>query len=200
MFIVIEGLDGVGKSTITKALATAMNAVVLTTPGDKFKGIRDELEVIYHDNHQARQLFYMSTVVSISEQVRDLTSNGKTVIVDRYWLSTQVYHHWKSDNQHFELADVEKSLLVPDVTLYLELPLWQRQKRLADRKGNTVEDNLTLSETVDTELSNLYTQYSNTSITGRWLRVDVDMAVDDIVKNICNELQEFKQEKPQCVI
>ncbi len=193
MFIVIEGLDGVGKSTITKALATVIDAVVLTTPGDKFKGIRDQLEVIYRDNHQARQLFYMSTVVSISEQVRDLISKGKNVIVDRYWLSTQVYHHWKSDNRHFELADVEKSLLVPDVTLYLELSLTQRQKRLADRKGNTVEDNLTLSETVDTELSNLYTQYSCTSITGRWLRVDTDMAVDEIIKKICNELQEFEQ-------
>ena len=189
MFIVIEGLDGVGKSTITKALATAINAVVLTTPGDKFKGIRDQLEVIYQDNHQARQLFYMSTVVSISEQVRDLISKGKNVIVDRYWLSTQVYHHWKSDNSHFELLDVEKTLLVPDITLYLELPLDQRQKRLAGRTVNTVEDNLTLTETVDTELNNLYVQYSNASITGRWLRVDANATIADIVKTICNELQ-----------
>ncbi|SQD76700.1 dTMP kinase [Moritella yayanosii] len=193
MFIVIEGLDGVGKSTITKALATAINAVVLTTPGDKFKGIRDQLEVIYQDNHQARQLFYMSTVVSISEQVRELISKGKNVIVDRYWLSTQVYHHWKSDNSHFELLDVEKTLLAPDITLYLELPLDQRQKRLAGRTVNTVEDNLTLTETVDTELNNLYVQYSNASITGRWLRVDANATIADIVKTICNELQEFEQ-------
>ena len=193
MFIVIEGLDGVGKSTITKALATAINAVVLTTPGDKFKGIRDQLEVIYQDNHQARQLFYMSTVVSISEQVRDLISKGKNVIVDRYWLSTQVYHHWKSDNSHFELLDVEKTLLAPDITLYLELPLDQRKKRLAGRTVNTVEDNLTLTETVDTELNNLYAQYSNASITGRWLRVDANATIADIVKTICNELQEFEQ-------
>jgi thymidylate kinase len=193
MFIVIEGLDGVGKSTVTKALATAINAVVLTTPGDKFKGIRDQLEVIYHDNHQARQLFYMSTVVSISEQVRELISKGNHVIVDRYWLSTQVYHHWKSGHKHFELADVEKSLLVPDVTLYLELPLEQRRKRLSARKGNTVEDNLTLTETVDTELHNLYIKHSSTGITGRWLRVDTSAEIADIVKTICNELQEFEQ-------
>ncbi|CED59517.1 Thymidylate kinase-dTMP kinase [Moritella viscosa] len=193
MFIVIEGLDGVGKSTITKALATAIDAVVLTTPGDNFKGIRDQLEVIYQDNHQARQLFYMSTVVSISEQVRDLISKGKNVIVDRYWLSTQVYHHWKSDNSHFELLDVEKTLLVPDITLYLELSLEQRKKRLSGRTVNTVEDNLTLTETVDTELNNLYDQYSNASITGRWLHVDANATIADIVKTICNKLQEFEQ-------
>ena len=83
MFIVIEGLDGVGKSTITKALAREIDAVMLATPGDKFNSMRSELELIYKDNHQARQLFYMSTVVNISEQVRDLISKGKNVIVDR---------------------------------------------------------------------------------------------------------------------
>ena len=116
MFIVIEGLDGVGKSTITKALAREVDAVMLATPGDKFNSMRSELELIYKDNHQARQLFYMSTVVNISEQVRDLISKGKSVIVDRYWLSTQVYHQWKSETPPFELTEVESSIWVPDVS------------------------------------------------------------------------------------
>jgi dTMP kinase len=95
MFIVIEGLDGVGKSTIAKALAAEIDAVILTTPGDKFSRIRNELELIYKDSPQARQLFYMSTVVTAANDVRELIAKGKNVIVDRYWLSTQVYHHWK---------------------------------------------------------------------------------------------------------
>ena len=151
MFIVIEGLDGVGKSTITKALAREIDAVMLATPGDKFNNIRSELETIYKDNHQARQLFYMSTVVSISEQVRELINKGKNVVVDRYWLSTQVYHQWKSESHHFELSDVENSILVPDITLYLQLPLEQRKERLLHRKDNTAEDNLTIIEVTDTE-------------------------------------------------
>ncbi|SQD76708.1 protein of unknown function, might be related with Short chain dehydrogenase [Moritella yayanosii] len=31
------------------------------------------------------------------------------------------------------------------------------------------------------------------SITGRWLRVDANATIADIVKTICNELQEFEQ-------
>ena len=193
MFIVIEGLDGVGKSTITKALAKELDAVMLATPGDKFTEIRSQLELIYHDNMQARQLFYMSTVVSISEQVRELINKGKNVIVDRYWLSTQVYHQWKSENNHFELTDVEKSILVPDVTLYLQLPLEQRKKRLFSRKTNTVEDNLTVIETADIELSHLYSQYIGTSIAGHWVSVNTDATVDEIIENICKELKGFKQ-------
>jgi thymidylate kinase len=191
MFIVIEGLDGVGKSTITKALAIEIDAVILATPGAKFNNIRSELELIYKDNHQARQLFYMSTVVNISEQARELINKGKNVIVDRYWLSTQVYHQWKSENHHFGLADVENSLLVPDVTLYLQLPLEQRKQRLLSRKNNTTEDNLTLIEAIDIELNNLYLQYSGTSITGKWVKVDTSKTIDEIVNNICKELKEF---------
>jgi thymidylate kinase len=196
MFIVIEGLDGVGKSTITKALAIEIDAVILATPGAKFNNIRSELELIYKDNHQARQLFYMSTVVSISEQVRELVNKGKNVIVDRYWLSTQVYHQWKSENHHFELADVENSILIPDVTLYLQLPLEQRKERLFRRKDNTAEDNLTIIEATDIELNNLYLQYSSTSIAGHWVSVNTGRTVDDIIKNICKELKRFKQSKP----
>ncbi len=195
MFIVIEGLDGVGKSTITKALAREIDAVMLATSGDKFNSMRSELELIYKDNHQARQLLYMSTVVNISEQVRDLISKGKNVIVDRYWLSTQVYHQWKSENHHFELADVEKSVLRPDVTLYLQLPLEQRKKRLLSRNGNTAEDNLTIIETTDTELNSLYLQYSSTSIAGHWVSINTGETVDEIIKNIGTELKEFTRGK-----
>jgi len=122
MFIVIEGLDGTGKSTIAKALAEEIGAEVLSTPGKEFNNIREQLDNIYQDNHQARQLFYMSSVVSISEQVRELICKGKTVIVDRYFLSTQVYHQWKSNNNHFELIDVTNRMLTPDITIYLHLP------------------------------------------------------------------------------
>jgi dTMP kinase len=190
MFIVIEGLDGAGKSTIAKALGEAMGAEVLSTPGKNFNNIREQIDRIYHNNHQARQLFYMSTVVSVSEQVRELVNKEKNVIVDRYWLSTQVYHQWKSENNHFELIDVANMILIPDITIYLHLPLDQRKNRLSERKNNTLEDNQTLTKSADKELNNLYSQFGNTSISGRWVNINVNAAVDDIVKNICTELYE----------
>lgn len=192
MFIVIEGLDGVGKSTIAKTLAEAIGAEVLSTPGKEFNNIREQLDSIYKDNHQARQLFYMSTVVSISDQVRELISKGQNVIVDRYWLSTQVYHKWKSENNHFELIDVANKILIPDITLYLHLPLEQRKARLKERKINSLEDNLTLTESADKELNTLYSQFANTSVSGRWVSIKADVAVDKIVKNICTELNDIQ--------
>jgi dTMP kinase len=190
MFIVIEGLDGTGKSTIAKALAEAIGAEMLSTPGREFNNIREQIDSIYQDNHQARQLFYMSTVVSISEQVRELISKGKNVIVDRYWLSTQVYHQWKSENNHFELIEVENKILIPDITLYLHLPLEQRKKRLRERKSNSLEDNLTLTKSVDNELNKLYSQLGNISGTGRWVSLNSEATVSEVVKKICEEVYE----------
>ena len=188
MFIVIEGLDGAGKSTIARELAEVISAELLSTPGVKFNNIRSEIDEIYKDNHQARQLFYMSTVVSMSEQVRELISQGKNVIVDRYWISTQVYHQWKSENKHFELTEVEKHILRPDVTLFLDLSFEQRKKRLMSRKNITLEDNLTLEKSSDEKLNKLYSELANTNIAGRWLSIKADVAVCDVVKNICAEL------------
>ena len=58
MFIVIEGLDGSGKSTVSKYLAEKLNAKLLTTPGAGFKEVRKQLDTVFEHNTKARQLFY----------------------------------------------------------------------------------------------------------------------------------------------
>ena len=181
MFIVVEGLDGVGKSTFVKALAKAIGADDLCSPADKFKNVRGTLEHAYEGNALARQLFYASTVVDISDEVRKLLVGENRVVVDRYWLSTQVYHDWKSEGKNFDLEDVRAHLLVPDWTIYLELPLEVRERRLALRGMNTTEDKITLNKEADDKLSGLYEKYSSSPIVGRWLTVDASLDVDSIV-------------------
>lgn len=181
MFIVVEGLDGVGKSTFVKALSKAIGADELRTPSDKFKEVRETLEDAYKGSFLARQLFYASSVVDISDEVRKLLVGGNSVVVDRYWLSTQVYHDWKCEGDNFDLEDVCTHLLVPDWTIYLELPLEERERRLTLRGMNTAEDKITLNKEADDKLSGLYEKYSSSPIVGRWLTVDASLDVDSIV-------------------
>ena len=130
MFIVIEGLDGVGKSTVSNALAQAVGAMRLNTPSDKFKHVRAELELAYEGNNLGRQLFFASTVLDVSNEVSRLGGKGHSVVLDRNWLSTQVYHDWKCKGDNFMLSEVESNLLVPDLTVFLELPLAERERRM----------------------------------------------------------------------
>jgi len=184
MFIVVEGLDGTGKSTISKALASAIGAVHLSTPQKSLSNARKIIDDEYEYNSHARQLFYASTVVNISQQIERLISQGKSVVVDRYWLSTQVYHNWKCNGGSFMLLEIEKYILAPDITIYLELPLDARSKRINQRHDNTKEDSLTLIENSDTELNKLYNSYQSKAITGKWLAIDATQSIEYIVQDI----------------
>lgn len=184
MFIVIEGLDGCGKSTVAQHLSKKLEAVLLTTPGSDFKDIRSHLDMIFSNNIKARQLFYMASVFKVSKEVKELKELGRHVVVDRYWLSTQVYHRWMSNDTYLELHEVEGELLKPDLTVYLDLPLDERNKRIEARNGNTREDMQTLTQQADNELRDYYEQMCDSEPVGKWLKVDASKDIYTIVDTI----------------
>ncbi|TKF04635.1 dTMP kinase [Vibrio kanaloae] len=184
MFIVIEGLDGSGKSTVSKHLAEKLNAKFLTTPGAGFKEVRKQLDTVFEHNTKARQLFYMATVLNVASEAQRLIDSGQNVVVDRYWLSTQVYHHWMSNGQCYTLDEVESELLAPDLTVYLDLPVDERIARINNRNHCTLEDRQTLTEQANDELRGLYVGMSHGKSIGEWLMIDASQSVDSIIDNI----------------
>ena len=184
MFIVIEGLDGSGKSTVSKHLAEKLNAKLLTTPGAGFKEVRKQLDTVFEHNPKARQLFYMATVLNVASEAQRLIDSGQNVVVDRYWLSTQVYHHWMSNGQCYTLDEVESELLAPDLTVYLDLPVDERIARINNRNYCTSEDKQTLTEQANDGLRSLYIGMCDGKPVGKWLMVDASQSVNSIVDNI----------------
>ena len=184
MFIVIEGLDGSGKSTVSKHLAEKLNAKLLTTPGAGFKEVRKQLDTVFEHNPKARQLFYMATVLNVASEAQRLIDSGQNVVVDRYWLSTQVYHHWMSNGQCYTLDEVESELLAPDLTVYLDLPVDERIARINNRNYCTSEDKQTLTEQANDGLRSLYIGRCDGKPVGKWLMVDASQSVNSIVDNI----------------
>ncbi|MDK9763289.1 AAA family ATPase [Vibrio sp. D420a] len=184
MFIVIEGLDGSGKSTVSKHLAEKLNAKLLTTPGAGFKEVRKQLDTVFEHNPKARQLFYMATVLNVASEAQRFIDSGQNVVVDRYWLSTQVYHHWMSNGQCYTLDEVESELLAPDLTVYLDLPVDERIARINNRNYCTREDKQTLTEQANDGLRSLYIGTCDGKPVGKWLMVDASQSVNSIVDNI----------------
>lgn len=187
-FIVIEGLDGTGKSTTAKALSKALGGVALSTPVDKFKDVRPKLEEIYAEESYGRQLFYASTAIASSIQVKKKLEDAPAVVLDRYWLSTQVYHSWRTQGAHFQLPEVENMLLKPDLTVYLALSLEERVKRLGGRSDNTEEDRQTTELRANQQLNALYHAHSNSPCVGKWLEIDASLSTDEIVDKVIKYL------------
>lgn len=192
MFIVLEGLDGCGKSTIAQKLAERLSGELISTPGCDFKPIREPLDMILSKNVKARQLFYAATVLMASEKAKSFIDQKQYVVADRYWLSTQVYHNWMSDGQSLQLTDVEQELLIPNLTVYLDLPQTERIQRFMMRGKNTRDDLQTLIPKAEETLSNLYLSMSTSQAVGHWLHVDASKDIISIVDTIMEKVRDLE--------
>ncbi|MFO8074023.1 MAG: deoxynucleoside kinase [Polyangia bacterium] len=137
MFIVIEGLDGTGKTTLGEKLASQLDAKYLKTPPDEIADIRNRLEDVLGSDPVSRQLFYASCVAAISSRVKEIVASGSDVVVDRYWMTTCVYAPLYGEP--VDLRNLEMRLVVPDVTFFLDVDEQERVRRLTVR-GRTSAD------------------------------------------------------------
>lgn len=142
--IVLEGLDGSGKSTLARHLAERLDAVLLSTPGDAFCELRDALESLVRAHPDARQLIYAATVSRCSDLARAHLDAGRSVVVDRYLLSTQVYAALRGPC--LLLQELATRLVRPDVTVFVDCQDHERLSRMQDRGLFTPEDDRSIRQ------------------------------------------------------
>lgn len=121
-FIVLEGPDGVGKSSIAKALYNCCNqknisAIHTFEPTERVN--RDELFKL--NPAQRYQLFLDDREWHITQRVNPALKSGTHVICDRYLPSTLVYQtldHTDYEEIKQELSRFQK----PDWLIYVQAP------------------------------------------------------------------------------
>lgn len=187
VFVVFEGLDGAGKTTCAQRLAEHMGAEFITTPPTHVREISKQIIENYERCQEARQLFYLSTVFSASDQVKALLSAGQSAVIDRYFLSTQVYAKFRSSN--LELDEWHTKLTPASLTVFLDAPLAVRAERIARRRSDAA-DAETLREAADRRLRQLYMDRARLAIAGKWLVLDsATLSVTAIVEEILEALR-----------
>lgn len=183
LFVVIEGLDGSGKSTLAARLAERLGAEHLTTPMATFPAqARRDAEAMCADDPLARMLFYASTVVAASSHIRRSLAAGRSVVVDRYWLSTLTYHHVLGSPT--VLSDVEAALTPADLTIFLDVSTEVRRARLTARGALQAHDRMTLQAGVGDRISGLYRRFgAELPVAGRFHAIAADaLSVDALVE------------------
>lgn len=135
-FLVFEGVDGSGKTTLSKSLAERVGAVYLRTPGSEFAQMR-----AYIDNGtqpDTKLLYYLSSVIEASAKIRQLRET-QPVICDRYVWSSLIPHATYFNK---DLAKLENDVLPftfdlarPTQTILLTLPEEEQLRRISLRNG-----------------------------------------------------------------
>ncbi|MFI9080809.1 dTMP kinase [Streptomyces sioyaensis] len=118
--MVLEGVSGVGKSTLTRLLARRLGATTIHTLPEPHTGLSSVI------NAQLRPLpqfaFYLSGLLHASDVVREALSAGP-VVADRYASSVMACHAAVTGIDLVQvqelIAPFKPYLLAPDATFYL---------------------------------------------------------------------------------
>ncbi len=134
MFLVLEGADGTGKSTLCKILAERLKATSYVTPPKKYKEQRERIDKEASEDEHYR--FYRDAVQEASKEIAALLENGGRVVCDRYWLTTYTHHQVMGSKVS---KDDFKSITVPTLTVILALNHEVQIRRMRQR-GMSTED------------------------------------------------------------
>lgn len=146
MFIVIEGIDGTGKSTQVKRLGEWLSSegreVVLSrepTDGPWGKKLRDSAASGRLSPEDELQYFLNDRRQHADELISPSLAAGKVVILDRYYFSTMAYQGARG----FDPAEIrrlnEDFAPVPDLLIILDLDVDVALERIGVR-GDTANE------------------------------------------------------------
>jgi dTMP kinase/UMP-CMP kinase 2 len=175
--VVFEGLDGVGKSTVARATALRLGAVLLQTPERSRADERREVDRRYARRPNARTRWYAQSVARVSRDIETWLARGQAVVVDRYFLSTMVYGRQRKAT--VDLEPYARGLVVPCLTVMLHARPEVRAARLASREHRSSEDQRTTHPEIAAALEHGYRSAGTHRVAGRVLWLDASDASPD---------------------
>lgn len=180
IFIVIEGLDGSGKTTQAKILAQKLskshNAVFTAEPSNGKIGTFIRKKILYGESRSPISvealLFAADRIDHIQKEVQPALDEGKLVISDRYFYSSLAYQGSAGlDLQWIET--INQLALKPDLALFIDVPPDVVLERLRRRKS--------VMEKLETQ-RNVYHIYKKFIEKGELVRIDGDKPKNEVAK------------------
>ena len=134
---VIEGVDGVGKTTLAKLLAKRNRYKYFYTPLAPLSKIRREVEGL--NDFNSRFYYYLAATIAAQVPLREFLNGGSKVIVDRYIYSTFATHQALGVNT--QIVEFKKLPIIwPDRVILLSASSEIREKRRITRDEQTDYD------------------------------------------------------------
>lgn len=202
MFIVIEGGDAAGKTTLINGLKesisnglgilSSQNTIFLKSPTAPFDMCWKEL--IKTTTPLTRFYLFRSIAQNDIEIVRQALLHGKHVILERYLLSTEAFN-WALDEKYGITDPALRSenhitysgLIKPNIRLFLDVSDKTRELRLQRKDNRSDWENLTFQTMFNTKLRQL-AQRDN------WTFINTDkLNIADVLKVATTTLLQYQR-------
>jgi len=189
MFIVFEGTDGSGTSTQAKKLVSSLldlGTPVFHTvePSSSCAGVLLR-EILTHkktiSSSAMQLLFFADRIHHLESEIIPALSSGKTVIVERYNWSTLAYGSASGVDISF-LKSIAQTLLIPDITFFLDLPVEISLERI--KKRGIPQEHFETKNILDSVYS-VMNELSNSSFgTQKSIKIDAKKTIDEVANSI----------------
>lgn len=202
IFITIEGIDGSGKSTLSRVLTTLLTntqAPVVTSrePGGTpiGKEIRKLLIAGNLDPKTEYLLFAADRRLHIEKVIKPALAKKKIVISDRFYDSSIIYQGIVRDLDLNILQKIHEWIaekIKPDITFYISVPYEVAQERRQTRCKNNLLDQLShdFYEKMTTGYENLARQHSQ-----RYIILDGEKSSSDLALDAFNSILNWIQQR-----
>jgi thymidylate kinase len=145
LFVCIEGVDCVGKTSVAELLARRINAVYYKSPGGIYA---KERKVVDESIDPLRRYFFYRAATQYDSGIIGGLLKHSPVVCDRYIYSTFAMHG-AMDEKIQSLFEIT-GLVMPDHVFLLTADEAVRRKRLAERFNTTIlESNFLLQKKAD---------------------------------------------------
>jgi len=189
--IVFEGIDGSGTETQSKMLLKSFSERGLPAErieypdyeGDFGRLIRLFLEKKHELSAEMQFVLYAGDMVKDKEKIQAWLSDGKTVICDRYFLSTIVYQGIKGFPLEKALRFAEDfGIPKPDIVFLLRITPEESARRKMQENGklDRHEADMAFLRSVNSS----YEQMAKDNVFGKWFIVDGSKSREEIVEAV----------------
>lgn len=206
-YIVIEGLEGAGKTTARDVVVETLNALGVTDmvftrePGgtqlaEKLRSLVLDIKSVGDEviTDKAEVLmFYAARVQLVETVIKPALADGKWVIGDRHDLSTQAYQGGGRGIDQTMLATLRNAVLGdfrPDLTLYLDVTPEVGLKRARARELDRIEQ-----ESFDF-FNRTRARYLELAAQDSSIRtIDATQSLEDVTQDIQQTVTQWLQEQ-----
>ena len=206
-FLVFEGLDGSGKSTLIQGLSKELSVkglpfVTTREPGGTPLGEDLRKFLLRKDKERAptawTELFLYEACrrQNVDQVIQPALDRGDWVLCDRFWASTYAFQAGGRglDEDKVQQANLWASGGVqPDLWIFLDLSLEEAQKRWEERTAFHPLDRFELEDlSFHKKVRDYYMKLSRTSQYGPWLTLNAVQPQDDLLNYLIQELKKRK--------